>query len=49
MHADKLHEILRQINFDYERLQFNTVVSGCMKLLNVLAEFSATSAHADNN
>lgn len=43
----QIHEILRQINFDYERLQFNTVVSGCMKLLNVLAEFSAKSAHAE--
>ncbi|MDP2819483.1 MAG: class I tRNA ligase family protein [Polaromonas sp.] len=27
---------LKQISFDYERMQYNTVVSGCMKLLNEL-------------
>lgn len=32
----KLHEVLRQARYDFERLQFNTVVSGCMKLLNEL-------------
>ena len=36
----QLYEILEQINYDYERLQFNTVVSGCMKLLNVLMKSS---------
>jgi leucyl-tRNA synthetase len=34
----QIHDILRQINYDYERQQFNTVVSGGMKLMNVLAE-----------
>lgn len=29
-----LHTILRQATFDYDRLQYNTVVSACMKLLN---------------
>ena len=28
--------LLRQISHDYERLQYNTVVSGAMKLLNAL-------------
>jgi len=36
----QLYEILEQINYDYERLQFNTVVSGCMKLLNLLIKLS---------
>jgi leucyl-tRNA synthetase len=32
----ELHRLLGQINYDYERLQYNTVVSGAMKLLNLL-------------
>jgi len=32
----ELHKLLGQINYDYERLQYNTVVSGAMKLLNLL-------------
>ena len=32
----EVHLLLRQISHDYERLQYNTVVSGCMKLLNAL-------------
>ena len=36
----QIHEILRQINYDYDRQQFNTVVSGCMKLMNVLGDLS---------
>jgi leucyl-tRNA synthetase len=31
-----VHETLKQICHDYKRQQFNTVVSGCMKLLNAL-------------
>jgi leucyl-tRNA synthetase len=38
----QLHEILAQINYDYERRQFNTVISGCMKMLNVLSEPDVT-------
>jgi len=34
----KLYEILEQVKYDYERLQFNTVVSGCMKLFNLLTK-----------
>jgi leucyl-tRNA synthetase len=34
----KIHRLLNQICFDYERKQFNTVVSGAMKLLNTLLE-----------
>lgn len=32
----RLHEILQKALFDYERHQFNTVVSACMSLLNLL-------------
>lgn len=32
----EIHSILQQANFDMERLQLNTVVSACMKLLNIL-------------
>ena len=34
-----VHQTLAQINHDYDRHQFNTVVSGCMKLLNELATY----------
>ena len=34
----EVHLILQQANFDYERLQYNTVVSACMKLLNTLED-----------
>lgn len=34
-----LHQILAQANIDYERNQFNTVVSGCMKILNELVAY----------
>ncbi|MEO8281310.1 MAG: class I tRNA ligase family protein, partial [Ideonella sp.] len=34
--------IFRQANFDYERMQYNTVISAAMKLLNVLEEFRHT-------
>jgi leucyl-tRNA synthetase len=32
----EIHGVLRQISYDYERMQYNTVVSGAMKLLNAL-------------
>jgi leucyl-tRNA synthetase len=32
----EVHSILRQANFDYQRRQYNTVVSAAMKMLNVL-------------
>lgn len=34
----QVHQILQQANSDYSRLQFNTVVSACMKILNLLNE-----------
>jgi leucyl-tRNA synthetase len=32
----EIHSILKQANFDYQRRQYNTVVSAAMKMLNVL-------------
>jgi len=32
----EVHQTLQQIDFDYQRMQYNTVVSGAMKLLNAL-------------
>ncbi len=32
----EIHSVLKQISFDYDRMQYNTVVSGAMKLLNAL-------------
>ncbi len=32
----EVHAILRQVNFDFQKLQFNTCVSGAMKILNAL-------------
>jgi leucyl-tRNA synthetase len=34
----EIHLNLRQANNDFSRFQFNTVVSACMKILNLLAE-----------
>jgi leucyl-tRNA synthetase len=31
-----MHTLLKQVDYDYQRMQYNTVVSGCMKMLNVL-------------
>ncbi len=38
-----INQILAQINHDYERHQFNTVVSGCMKLYNELSSYELRS------
>lgn len=35
-----VHQILMQATIDYERQQFNTVVSGCMKLFNELSSYT---------
>ncbi len=34
----QLYEVLDQVKYDYDRQQFNTVVSGCMKIFNLLAK-----------
>ena len=35
-----VHQILAQASHDYDRNQFNTVVSGCMKLFNEMSNYS---------
>ena len=35
----EIHTQLRQVSYDYERMQYNTVVSGAMKMLNALEAF----------
>jgi leucyl-tRNA synthetase len=42
-----VHSILKQISYDYERMQYNTVVSGCMKLLNILEAAPSSTAFSD--
>jgi leucyl-tRNA synthetase len=32
----EIHQLLRQADYDFDRLQYNTVVSACMKALNAL-------------
>lgn len=36
MVLNEFNKVFTQIQYDYERLQLNTVVSGCMKLFNLL-------------
>ncbi len=43
----EVHTVLRQIQHDYERMQYNTVVSGCMKLLNALEAFKPDGSSGD--
>jgi leucyl-tRNA synthetase len=44
----EIHTVLRQIDYDYQRMQYNTVVSGAMKLLNALEDFKgAAEPNAD--
>ena len=33
-----VHSVLKQVDYDYQRMQYNTVVSGAMKLLNALED-----------
>jgi leucyl-tRNA synthetase len=38
----EMHTVLRQVDYDYQRMQYNTVVSGVMKMINALEGFAAT-------
>jgi leucyl-tRNA synthetase len=42
----EVHLVLRQISHDFERMQYNTVVSGGMKLLNALEGFKVDGSDA---
>ena len=43
----EMHLVLKQVGYDYERMQYNTVVSGCMKLLNALEDFKPDASSGD--
>jgi leucyl-tRNA synthetase len=32
----EMHTVLKQVDYDYQRMQYNTVVSGAMKMINAL-------------
>ena len=42
----EVNTVLRQVSYDYERMQYNTVVSGAMKLLNALEAFKGQAPAA---
>jgi leucyl-tRNA synthetase len=42
------HLLLRQVSHDYERMQYNTVVSGAMKMLNAIDDAKTENTPADN-
>jgi leucyl-tRNA synthetase len=43
----ELHLLLRQVSHDYDRLQYNTVVSGAMKMLNAMDDATLADTPAD--
>ncbi|MEI7515698.1 MAG: class I tRNA ligase family protein, partial [Betaproteobacteria bacterium] len=38
----EVHTVLKQVDYDYQRMQYNTVVSGAMKMINALDSFAPT-------
>ena len=40
----EIHQVLQQANQDYARIQYNTVVSACMKMLNTLEAAQSDSS-----
>jgi len=40
----EIHTVLKQVDYDYQRMQYNTVVSGAMKMINALEDFKATDS-----
>ena len=44
----EMHTLLKQVHYDYQRMQYNTVVSGAMKLLNALEDFKSDGSEGDN-
>lgn len=43
----EVHSVLKQANFDFSRLQFNTVVSAAMKIFNSLSTIEKTDAESN--
>jgi leucyl-tRNA synthetase len=44
----EIHSVLRQVDYDYQRMQYNTVVSGAMKMINALEDFKALDSAGAN-
>ncbi|OYU30170.1 MAG: leucine--tRNA ligase [Comamonadaceae bacterium PBBC2] len=42
-----IHTVLKQANYDYERMQYNTVVSAVMKMLNTLEDAALSDSAED--
>ena len=42
-----IHSVLKQANYDYERMQYNTVVSAVMKMLNALEDTELGDTHEE--
>ena len=40
----EMHTVLKQVDYDYQRMQYNTVVSGAMKMINALEDFKASES-----
>ena len=40
----EIHNVLKQVDYDYQRMQYNTVVSGAMKMINAQQDFKATDS-----
>ncbi len=40
----EIHSVLKQVDYDYQRMQYNTVVSGAMKMINALEDFKDTGS-----
>ena len=43
-----IHTVLKQANYDYERMQYNTVVSAVMKMLNTLEDVQLDGGAEDS-
>ncbi|MGN1055998.1 MAG: leucine--tRNA ligase [Comamonas sp.] len=39
----EIHTVLKQVDYDYSRMQYNTVVSGAMKIINALEGFKGAA------
>ena len=40
-----IHALLKQADYDYQRIQYNTVVSACMKMLNAIDDAALGDSH----
>ena len=43
----EIHTVLKQVDYDYQRMQYNTVVSGAMKMINALEGFKSDGSDGD--